>query len=161
MKHLPLWIQPFVTMKALYAFAWLAALGIAAGRIVNGHLAFQDYHPMNHPDRRIDGNEGHRSIDFGGQWMMGRILATGHGRELYSRPRQWEVAQQAYPRANKAPTSNERDAEVLLQHFMGRDDPHWLESAGAVATLMSGTTPYEQAAIAIQAAPLMVCFSNR
>src|SRR4051794_17973576 len=29
---------------------------------------------------RTDGNDGHTSIDFAGQWLMGRMLTKGYGR---------------------------------------------------------------------------------
>src|SRR5215217_6257101 len=75
----------------------------AVSRAVTKVLGWVSLHP--------DGNGGHTSIDFGGQWMMGRLLVLGHGRELYSRPRHLEVARGAYPVDREAPYVGEHDAD--------------------------------------------------
>src|SRR5262245_10665000 len=49
---------------------------------------------------RRDGNKGHATIDFGGQWLMGRMLVTGNGWHLYDRVAQRRVLEAAYPRAD-------------------------------------------------------------
>jgi arabinofuranan 3-O-arabinosyltransferase len=136
--------------RVRYAAAWLLALGCAGGRLINGYYSFHDPRPVGHPERRLDGNKGHISIDFGGSWLMGRMLARGHGRELYSRPRYWEVAQQAYPVADQAPAAAQSDAAELLQQFMGDDDPRWGDFAGAVGALAGATDPFQRAALAVQ-----------
>jgi hypothetical protein len=51
------------------------------------------------PGRR-DGNYGHATIDFGGQWVMGRMLVTSNGRALYDRVALRGVLEEAYPRAD-------------------------------------------------------------
>jgi hypothetical protein len=53
----------------------------------------------NQPSRR-DGNYGHATIDFGGQWIMGRMLVTGNGQHLYDRLALRRVLEAAYPRAD-------------------------------------------------------------
>src|SRR5947209_19164295 len=108
-----------------YAAAWGLALVLAAAEMFHARFAYEDTRPPGDPGRRADGNPGHTSIDFGGQWVMGRLLTRGYARELYHRARQWDVAQQAYPRSHEAPDAAEHDAEKLLSWFMGRDDPAW------------------------------------
>jgi hypothetical protein len=71
---------------------------------------------------RPDGNDGHTSIDYGGQWMMGRMLVLGHGRELYSRAKHLEVARTSYPRDREAPGATDHDAERLVRWYIGPDD---------------------------------------
>ncbi len=116
MSDLPGWARFITDRRAHYALAWLLALTLAVARIINGQWCF-------HRPERVDGNQGHTSIDFGGQWLMGRLLATGHGSDLFSRSRQLEVARQAYPPDREIPGTNDHDPEGLLQHFMTTDDP--------------------------------------
>lgn len=139
--------------RTLFVSAWILAVGIGIGRIINAHLCFQEKDPPGDPKRRLDGNNGHIAIDFGGQWMMGRMLARGYGRELYSLPRQWEVAAQAYPRECEAPASDTRDSERLIRHFMGRTDRRWGETAGSIGLMLSPTGPWQTSATAIATEP--------
>src|SRR4051794_28213032 len=60
------------------AVAGVVALAAAA---VAGYFAWTG---QDNPERR-DGNHGHTLIDFGGQWLMGRLLVTGNGGRLYDR----------------------------------------------------------------------------
>ena len=71
--------------------AWLLLGGAVGQRAYAAKVNFEV------PDRPIK-NDGHTSIDFGGQWMMGRLLVLGHGRELYSRETHRRVANESYPR---------------------------------------------------------------
>lgn len=126
---------------------------IGVGRIINGHICFQEADSPGDPKRRIDGNNGHTSIDFGGQWMMGRMLVRGHGKELYSLPRQWEVAQQAFPRANEAPAADRRDPEKLIRHFMGKTDRRWGDAVGSISMAMSLSGPFQASATIVATEP--------
>ena len=97
--------------------AWLVLL---AGV---GHRGVQAWINFRVPDRP-DRNDGHTSIDFGGQWMMGRLLILGHGRDLYSRPLHLEIAREAYPRDREPPHDTVHDAERLISWYQGPpDDP--------------------------------------
>src|SRR6516162_2789344 len=58
--------------------AW--ALALTAGAVA----AYFSWTAFDEPARR-DGNFGHTLIDFGGQWLMGRMLVTGRGARLYDR----------------------------------------------------------------------------
>jgi arabinofuranan 3-O-arabinosyltransferase len=73
--------------------------------------------------RRRDGNSGHTTIDFGGQWLMGRLLARGYGRHLYHRNYQRQVLEEAYPRRDEAPTQEMSDADTLMSILLGIDSP--------------------------------------
>jgi arabinofuranan 3-O-arabinosyltransferase len=146
-------VRCLLAPRALLISAWVLAIGIGVGRIINGHLCFQEKDPPGDPKRRIDGNNGHIAIDFGGQWMMGRMLALGHGDELYSLPRHWEVADQAYPRAREAPAADKRDSERLIRHFMGKTDRRWGDAAGSIGLMMAPSGPLHASATATATQP--------
>ena len=76
---------------------WFVALGVGAQRLWHARTAFADRADEVMERQRPDSNSGHAQIDFGGQWVMGRMLVLGHARELYNRNRQWEVVRAAYP----------------------------------------------------------------
>ena len=117
MHNFPAWARfLFKRRRVLYSLAWLLVISLAVGRFINGRHCFRD-------PNRADGNYGHSSIDFGGQWLMGRTLASGHGRELYYRPRLWEVATRAYPPDQEAPGDHLHDPQILIDCFMGSDEP--------------------------------------
>ena len=86
-----------------------------------GHRGAQAWINFQVKDRP-DGNDGHTSIDYGGQWMMGRMLLLGHGREMYSRGKHLEVARAGFPREREAPGATDHDAERLVRWYIGPDD---------------------------------------
>src|SRR5262249_40680704 len=110
---------------------------------------------------RRDGNDGHTSIDFGGQWLMGRMLTRGYGYELYNRNRQYEVAAQAYPRELEAPAAESHDAENLLNWFMDesttkelRDQGTHINQTKATSVLpLAAADPLQAAVILASAKP--------
>lgn len=137
---------------AVRAWLWLAACGIAGLYLHKAWHWFDD--PTDAPPERCraDGNNGHCQIDFGGQWVMGRMIVSGYGRQLYHRQRQWEVVRAGFPaeeeplatraeavwprgqrRLASADESLRHDAEALMSWFMGRDPPEWATAGGAVA----------------------------
>src|SRR5262245_5429127 len=75
---------------ARYVAAWLLALGVAATVL---HDAWTRYHNPKRPD----GDHGHRIIDFGGQWIAGRMIVEGQGPHLYDRPHIRTVLAANYP----------------------------------------------------------------
>jgi hypothetical protein len=97
-----------------YVLAWLALLG---GLTFGLH---RSWHYFDKPGRN-DGNEGHTLIDFGGQWLMGRLLVEGQGRHLYDRDVQRSVLRRAYPRADEDPGAEDSDADKLMSWMMGDD----------------------------------------
>src|SRR5947209_1497702 len=73
------------------AAAWLVAVATVA------HMTYCSWNFWNR-DNRLDGNEGHATIDFGSQWVMGRMLYLGEGANLYERDHIRAVLKEAYPR---------------------------------------------------------------
>src|SRR5207249_6493292 len=114
----------FLSERVRYALAWLLLLG---------GLAFglhRSWHFLDKPERR-DGNEGHVSIDFAGQWVMGRLLLEGHARRLYDRGVQRQVLRRAFPCEDEAPGQEVSDVDELLSMLMGNDSPQAAEVVAA------------------------------
>ncbi len=152
---------------AAWVVAWLACLAVAASRLDHARREFGN---RSLPPRecRADGNSGHTEIDFGGQFLMGRMLATGHGRELYRRQAQWPVVWESFPADREAPQTRESfprhlrpaadrdkpstsDAETLMGAVMGADADEWTP-AGTAATLPLLTAhPLAAAALTLHA----------
>jgi len=142
----------FVLRCVLLVVLWLVCLSYAGQRLWRARTEFDNRADEPVEKHRADGNSGHTQIDFGGQWVLGRMLVEGHGRELYNRNRQWQIVWAAYPVEDESPyvrrnafprQFRERDAwgeevrhdaESMMDWFMGRDSPRWSE-AGAAATL--------------------------
>jgi len=139
--------------KLLRAAAWVVVVALAAGRYQTARAWL-----ANTPDtpagvrRPIDGSNGHTQIDFGGQWVMGRMIALGHGKQLYHRQVQRAVLRDGYPLADETPAQREdtllppdewrhartaddigHDADHLMWCFMGTDPPEWKTVGGAAA----------------------------
>ena len=111
---------------------WLICWLIAVGTF--GFLAVQAWVCFNEAERP-DGNWGHTSIDFGGQWAMGRMIVAGYGRHLYNRTYIRTVVEEGYPPGGEKPTAERPDSETLLSWLSGRDDP--IMAATFVAPLAS------------------------
>ena len=141
----------------LPTLAWLLCLGFAWQRLDHAQTMFQV--PTGPEEtaalwQRPSGNTGHVEIDFGGQWLMGRMIVEGHARELYNRNKLWEVAWLGYPIADEPPILRDslfpeanrptllkqqlyrHDAENLLSWMMGSDqDPPERNSLGPIVAL--------------------------
>jgi hypothetical protein len=90
-----------------YALAWAVVLLVA-------HIClWQAWHAFDE-GRRHDGNGGHTTIDFGGQYLMGRMLLEGQGQHLYDRRFQRAVLREAYPCHDEIHEPRERIASCLL-----------------------------------------------
>ena len=144
-------MTPFPSARARAALCWLAAL------LCGASLTYRALHARDDPDR-ADGNGGHAEIDFGGQWLMGRMLVSGRGHELYHRRAQWDELRRAYPVAREAPgqsawarppraASERHDAENLMHLFMGADAPEWKRLGGAACAPLA-VPPHPLAAVA-------------
>jgi arabinofuranan 3-O-arabinosyltransferase len=148
------------TRSAAVALLWVICLAAAAQRLHHARTAFDDP-PDTPPDlMRADGNSGHTQIDFGGQWVMGRMIATGRGQELYHRGAQWSVVWEGFPPSDESPYSRRNvfphqlrdpdargedirhDAEWLMSAFMGDDSPRWREAAPAAVLPLAAVGPY-------------------
>src|SRR5688572_9521181 len=143
------------TRAGMAALVWVITI-ICASAFLYRALHWFDSPSRLPPDyKRADGNSGHTQIDFGGQWLMGRMIVTGNGRELYNRNRQWEVLRAGYPVEDESPIQREQgalpryaqsraradedyqhDATNLMHWSMGgHHDPRaeWKKLAGAVS----------------------------
>ena len=133
-----------------YLAAWILALSLGALYLDWAWDFFCD-------GRRGDGNQGHTFIDFGGQWLLGRMIVEGHGRNLYHRGFQRAVLLEAYPREHEVPVDqrepkdlDKRDATDLLGSFMGYDDRPALAS---LVVPVSVADPLSVAVLAAAAQP--------
>ncbi len=112
--------------------------------------------PGNCPEQ---GNYGHMEVDFGAQWMFGRMVVRGYGQELYNRNRQRQVMYESFPieheqldhqvyrfplemrPARLAAENLKSDAELLMDWTVGgdkNDSPRWPELGRAVALGFAG-----------------------
>src|SRR5262249_61694028 len=99
---------PLPCPRPRLALAWL--LAVCAGAVALSYawaVAFAS-------SQRPDGNSGHAMIDFGCQWLMGRMIVEGEGRHLYHRPTIRTVLERAYPVADADPASDKSDADKLM-----------------------------------------------
>ena len=111
--------------------SWLLLLMVSAFVAVEAWSCYDD-------ERRSDGNGGHATIDFGGQWLMGRTIVDGQGRHLYERQSLRQIAQKWYPEGvahrptqkSNAPATG--DADNLLEWMLGLDDPQVAACPGFV-----------------------------
>src|SRR5882762_8394579 len=97
----------FAGARVRYVLAWFVLLG---GLSFGLH---RSWHFLDVPDRR-DGNNGHISIDFAGQWLMGRMLLEGHACRLYDRGVQRQVLERVFPPEDEAPHQEVSDVDDLL-----------------------------------------------
>src|SRR5262249_51232342 len=88
------WIARFLLRRNTRLILCGIALVVCTGIAVYYAITCYD-----EPKRR-DGNYGHATIDFGGQWLMGRMLVTGNGRQLYNRLAQRRILEASYPLAD-------------------------------------------------------------
>lgn len=118
-----------------YVAAWVLTLAGAGSSLYVAWTLYDEQPNPEKPDHvRRDGNGGHCTIDFGGQYLMGRMLVRGYGRHLYHRNYQRLVLQESYPRADENPFQEKSDAENLMSWTMGWDDP---EAGKVVASLLA------------------------
>jgi hypothetical protein len=110
----------FTNRLFYYALAWALALMVAEISLYAAWHSFDNYYVNGH---RNDGNGGHATIDFGGQYLMGRLLVEGHGAELYNRSYQRRVLTEIYPVRDQDPKAERSDAENMMYWMMGSDDP--------------------------------------
>jgi arabinofuranan 3-O-arabinosyltransferase len=139
--------------RVRWGICWFIFLGSA------GFMGVQAWTAFNEPTDKAqtafnqadcsDGNRGHATIDFGGQWLMGRMIVEGQGRHLYLRNYLRPVAQQAFP--TRRCSTHKSDAEALMEWLAGTDDP---EAARVIASLLpplTATNPVEEAAALMSA----------
>lgn len=159
--------------RAMVILFWVVAVVVGAQHLWHAVIWFDDPPGIPDHERRADGNRGATQIDFGGQWVMGRMVVCGHAGELYHRQKQWEVVRAAYPVANEPWVVREEailpkyervlarpgdevghDADHLLFWFMGTDPKAWKTVGGAVAAPLV-TDPFAALALERAAAELV------
>jgi arabinofuranan 3-O-arabinosyltransferase len=86
-----------------------------------GVYLYFSWHHFDDPTRR-DGNRGHTYMDFGGQYLLGRMLVRGEGHHLFSRSVQRHVLEESYSRENESPVQETSDADRLLDWFVWTDE---------------------------------------
>jgi hypothetical protein len=138
-SHAPFW-RFVLRERTRYVLSWLILFVGAAIGLQQAWTAF------DRPERR-DGNDGHATIDFGGQYLMGRMLRQSYGRHLYHRDFQRAVLIELYPRSNEAPDAEKSDVQSLMDTFMGPHAPAHDRLSAYLATLASAT-PVEAAVLA-------------
>lgn len=153
--------------RAVRVWLWLFALGVAVHHLDQARRYAADL-PSDpaHLRRPQSHGYGHLLIDFGGQWVMGRMLVLGHGRELYHRQAQWGVVREGFPPEDEAPAVQDdlfrpkygrafyppnevvnHDANRMMGWFMGADPPQWQTAGGAVAAPLAALDPLSAVAL--------------
>ena len=147
------------TPRALVVLVWLAALGTGGAFTYRALHIFDSPESMGPDRRRADGNGGHAQIDFGGQYVMGRMIVTGHGRQLYHRQAQWKVVRESFLVGDETPIQQyeaglppiwrktaraeedwQHDSNNMMMWFMGSEhEPakEWKKVGGATALLFA------------------------
>jgi hypothetical protein len=94
-------------------------------------------------------------IDFAGQWLLGRMLALGHGRHLYHRNYQREVLRQAYPIEDEIPLAErsteegfEHEVDSLMGWLVGNDDPDASQAVASFVAPLAAQGPCDILALA-------------
>jgi hypothetical protein len=116
MSRKPPDLKSILGPRGRYVMAWVVAVVITAAVAVRARHAFDGRYMEKPADQhRADGNLGHALVDFGSQWLMARMIVTGHGRELYHRDVHRAILTAAYPRSDEGPGQEQSDADRLLE----------------------------------------------
>jgi hypothetical protein len=134
-------LRDLFTPRGRFWLGWCAVLVGVVGSCVSAWLwAYA-------PNRR-DGNWGHTSIDFCGQWVLAHLVVTGRGRQLYDRTTLRRALEQVLPREDEMPEQQTSDVENLLDQMVGRDDdPQAAGVAASFLTPLAARTPWELTAL--------------
>jgi hypothetical protein len=119
-----------------YALAWGVTLLVAKISLYAAWHSFDNYYVNGH---RKDNNGGHVTIDFGGQYLMARLLVEGHGRDLYNRNTQRLTLTAIYPTWDQDPNAERSDVENLMYWMMGSDDPEAPKVLASFLTPLAAT----------------------
>ena len=123
--------------RVRWVLCWLLLLGWAGATGVGAWIAFNDAD-------RADGNRGHATIDFGGQWLMGRTIVEGQGRHLYLRNYLRIVARHAYPARTESPKETKSDADSLMEWLAGTDDAKAPEVTASLLIPLAANDPLDE-----------------
>jgi arabinofuranan 3-O-arabinosyltransferase len=157
---LPASWQWLARRRIWFVIAWIAASSGLVQRYVHSRDEFANQKSYTPDQLRPTGGRGHLQVDFGGQWLMGRMVAMGHGRSLYDRNVQWAIVRAGYPRADEPQYLREgvfpsrmfpgpgpddqtdHDAESLMFWVMGKDSPSWQRVGEAIAVPFASANPW-------------------
>jgi hypothetical protein len=142
--------------RVRYALAWLVVLTASLLSLYFAWTAYDGTRTDGVPD-----NNGHAMIDFGGQWLMGRMIVRGHGRQLYHRNIQRGVLDEGYPLTDQDPLvrlsadeqkrlgdgTRQNQAEELMSWFMGADDAAAAAVVAGCAAPLAAPDPLSAAAV--------------
>jgi hypothetical protein len=115
--------------------SWVAVLVAAT---VSLYVAYYGFHA---PQRR-DRNGGHTAIDFGGQYVLPRVMITGRGLHLYDRNDIRSALEQTYPREDEEPGRDNHDADQFMQWFLGNDSEPRRHLLASFLTPLAGNDPF-------------------
>jgi arabinofuranan 3-O-arabinosyltransferase len=105
------------------ALIWIIALAALTFRFDDTRHSYETYTRDVDPNERSIGTYGHTTMDFGGQWVFGRMIVDGYATELYHRRHQRNVIEKSYPREEERLDAKKHDADQLCFWMMGEDDP--------------------------------------
>src|SRR5437868_6937805 len=111
-------IRFIVHPRTWYVLCWLVAVGLTGLHYYVARHIYDSPRTGEPTTDRRDENYGHTHVDYGNQWLIARLVATGRGREMYLRSAQWQVLEAAFPRADEAPAAKDHDADSLLGWVM-------------------------------------------
>jgi hypothetical protein len=138
-----------------YLLAWLLVATAAGITLFCAWTIFDTPKRADGTPKRKGGNKGHVTIDFGGQWLMGRMLAQGLGRHLYHRNYLREVVREAFPREDEIPREEYapdefegHEADQMMQWLMGQDDPATAKAIVSFLAPLAGRDPLGVAMLA-------------
>ncbi|MHB1423112.1 MAG: glycosyltransferase family 87 protein [Gemmataceae bacterium] len=142
MQVLRFLLQP----RTRWILSWLITLAAA------GFIAEEAWRSYN-DSRRGNANYGHATIDFGGQWLMGRTIVEGQGRHLYDRNYLRRLAQRCFPEAVEIPKSqasesaSKSDAENLMDWMAGVDDPQTPKVLASFLSPLAANNPLDETTV--------------
>jgi arabinofuranan 3-O-arabinosyltransferase len=155
----PSW-QWLARRRLWLAVVWMAAVAGLIQRLDHSRSEFANRRTFTPDQLRPTGGRGHLQVDFGGQWLMGRMVAQGHGQQLYNRNVQWTIVRAGYPRSDEPPylrdgvfpahmfpgpgpdDQTDHDAESLMYWIMGQDSPAWKRMGEALVVPLASANPW-------------------
>ncbi len=126
--------------RTRWILSWIVAVASAV-------FVAEEAWRCNDDKLRRDGNGGHASIDFGGQWLMARTFVVGQGRHLYRRNHLRPIARASYPPGSERPDAELSDAESLMTWLTGTDDEQAPNAVASFALPLAGSSALSEAVL--------------
>jgi hypothetical protein len=144
--RLPRIVNVLLGENVRYALSWVLLLLVGGITFCYAWTSFNMAREIHPSARRRGGNAGHTLIDFGGQWLIGAMVAHGEGQHLYHRSHQWRVLREGYPEEEEVPREEwiseepyQHEYERLMGWFVAVGSPQTGELAGACLVPLSST----------------------